>query len=995
MSERKMPNFAIGPAAKREVKRALLRSTNPAETIANFQTTRSLHSMLARAFGTTPQNNTAAAAPAAATTQKKDKQKDEDDPNAPKESLDTDSVLTFLNHLGVGQYEVHKRVGDALQKSLEDEIRKMKTTEPLVNLLKACWHQATTVPELRPILWAVLKQLGGDTPPAVLSALAEQNEDGALKHAEIFKALPPLLKKLAWEADWNDKVSPEKERSAESPKHYLKLVRSTLLYETVNPLIAKYCSTEALLESAGKFFVASALERRVLTTQRRALATTTTTTTTNAGSSSVSSAAALLGKSTGTSSSTTTASSSEPLLSSGKAVSHLRSLLGETAGGVNAYRPKLLHALLSMLMAMHGTQSSTQNLTGAHLHCTLVADILLSSGGPLPKQYSHVHTLASILDDAVKNGVFADSDLIKVQETLKLIYEAEQAEDEKKEDVDKANNNNNNKKTKSIKSEDNEADTTSGDGKSKASTFLKRQLNRIVTAGFTAMKDSDPQNLFLNPVTDAIAPGYSKVIKKPMCISTMENKIEHNAYNAISDWDADVRLMFKNCVDYNRGQAGQWFRGEANRQLKVYRDEILPQAKKLYHVELQRRKPDEPFAKRKREEEVKADIKPQFVPLEPAVKKRKVDLQDNTLSMPALASMLLADPFVVRLLLDRVLRSLRIDVLRGSTVPSAHKVVPSILQLLHMAEWSTKMCAIRGQTYVVPNTGLTLPDEANSSPETLVPFGSLRRYMPILIHLILEAELDKRVVAGGDLNAVADVLTRPSAPNVSVEKGTPPMQVAVALLEGIFVHLCAPGHSQDASLAVTFKKLAVALQQLTGNVLEEKAFFVCLLPAILRQKARLNRTVRDTIISTWMDWLRTTKKKKKMGSMTSAAHEYLVTLLNEWASFGNLLMPRDLLLQVASELIEVVNQSEPAPERKFAALWKATDNVDFKSIKKQYERLLNVLPETHQAELKQTAGIGLKEEEEADEDQVMTDVVKEEPPDEPKKEDETADMEEG
>ncbi|OEU22651.1 Bromodomain-containing protein, partial [Fragilariopsis cylindrus CCMP1102] len=56
---------------------------------------------------------------------------------------------------------------------------------------------------------------------------------------------------------------------------------------------------------------------------------------------------------------------------------------------------------------------------------------------------------------------------------------------------------------------------------------------------------------FLNPVTDAIAPGYSKVIKKPMSIGTMINKIENNQYHDIKTWEQDVRLMFKNCVDYN------------------------------------------------------------------------------------------------------------------------------------------------------------------------------------------------------------------------------------------------------------------------------------------------------------------------------------------------------------------------------------------------------------------------------------------------------------
>ena len=95
------------------------------------------------------------------------------------ETLDTDSVMTFLSHLGVRQHEVHKRISDTLMKALIDEIRKSGAgggssnnngggggsmssahKDRLLDLLKSCWMYATTIPELRPVLWAVLKQLG-------------------------------------------------------------------------------------------------------------------------------------------------------------------------------------------------------------------------------------------------------------------------------------------------------------------------------------------------------------------------------------------------------------------------------------------------------------------------------------------------------------------------------------------------------------------------------------------------------------------------------------------------------------------------------------------------------------------------------------------------------------------------------------------------------------------------------------------------------------------
>jgi hypothetical protein len=72
--------------------------------------------------------------------------------------------MAFLSHLGVRQHDVHKRISDTLMKSLVDEVQKASPggggKAGLLDLLKSCWMYATTIPELRPVLWAVLKQLG-------------------------------------------------------------------------------------------------------------------------------------------------------------------------------------------------------------------------------------------------------------------------------------------------------------------------------------------------------------------------------------------------------------------------------------------------------------------------------------------------------------------------------------------------------------------------------------------------------------------------------------------------------------------------------------------------------------------------------------------------------------------------------------------------------------------------------------------------------------------
>ena len=246
-SIKKTPKFIIGVKSSKEVEKALSKSKNPAETIANYQMTRSLHTMFARAFGTTPSYAADDVTPtttssAVGTRRSGEKASTTTTTTTTKvashiEPLETDSVLKFLGHLGVSQYEVNKRIGDELQKQLEDELRKVTSQGPLLHLLSSCWPYATANPEFRPILWAVLKQLGNQTPLQVLNALAERDPNtGQLKHADIFRPLPPLLKRLCWEADWKNKLPVDIENSLETnPKQYLKMIQSTLLYDNLNP----------------------------------------------------------------------------------------------------------------------------------------------------------------------------------------------------------------------------------------------------------------------------------------------------------------------------------------------------------------------------------------------------------------------------------------------------------------------------------------------------------------------------------------------------------------------------------------------------------------------------------------------------------------------------------------------------------------------------------------------------------------------------------------
>lgn len=76
-------------------------------------------------------------------------------------------------------------------------------------------------------------------------------------------------------------------------------------------------------------------------------------------------------------------------------------------------------------------------------------------------------------------------------------------------------------------------------------------LSKALDHLLTLLEKKDPQNFFAWPVTDAIAPGYSKIISKPMDFSTMRQKVEDNEYGSLKDFSEDFQLMCDNAMKYN------------------------------------------------------------------------------------------------------------------------------------------------------------------------------------------------------------------------------------------------------------------------------------------------------------------------------------------------------------------------------------------------------------------------------------------------------------
>lgn len=79
----------------------------------------------------------------------------------------------------------------------------------------------------------------------------------------------------------------------------------------------------------------------------------------------------------------------------------------------------------------------------------------------------------------------------------------------------------------------------------------KSPLNKLLEYLLRILEKRDPHHFFAWPVTDDIAPGYSKIIKIPMDFSTIRQKIDDNDYLTLTEFTDDFRLMCENAIRYN------------------------------------------------------------------------------------------------------------------------------------------------------------------------------------------------------------------------------------------------------------------------------------------------------------------------------------------------------------------------------------------------------------------------------------------------------------
>ncbi|XP_030753771.1 bromodomain-containing protein 7 [Sitophilus oryzae] len=79
----------------------------------------------------------------------------------------------------------------------------------------------------------------------------------------------------------------------------------------------------------------------------------------------------------------------------------------------------------------------------------------------------------------------------------------------------------------------------------------RSSLSKALDHLLNQLEKKDSHNFFAWPVTDNIAPGYSRIISKPMDFSTMRQKVEENQYKRIKEFIEDFSLMCENAMKYN------------------------------------------------------------------------------------------------------------------------------------------------------------------------------------------------------------------------------------------------------------------------------------------------------------------------------------------------------------------------------------------------------------------------------------------------------------
>lgn len=72
------------------------------------------------------------------------------------------------------------------------------------------------------------------------------------------------------------------------------------------------------------------------------------------------------------------------------------------------------------------------------------------------------------------------------------------------------------------------------------------------------VKNHDDAWPFMDPVEEDIAPRYYSIIRRPMDLQKMEEKLDNAEYNTFSEFKNDFKLIVNNCRLYNGQNNGNF-----------------------------------------------------------------------------------------------------------------------------------------------------------------------------------------------------------------------------------------------------------------------------------------------------------------------------------------------------------------------------------------------------------------------------------------------------
>ena len=299
-------------------------------------------------------------------------------------------------------------------------------------------------------------------------------------------------------------------------------------------------------------------------------------------------------------------------------------------------------------------------------------------------------------------------------------------------------------------------------------------------------------------------------------------------------------------------------------------------------------------------------------PKPPSSKKRKNKEGDTTANqlpttyslLPTLACMVLSDPFVIRLIIDKILRFIRGDVIPAKSLPYSHTMLPSLLQLLYLVQNTWGYCHTLGKRFYIPSCGveelqLTTLDNNKPKSDDKRPFVFLRSMLPLLTKLILDMKLDVRFSLGGDLCEITNTATTHhsiSSTNswkeyIPILSSSNQVLIIRALLQGIFISILPPGHtSNDAALGKQMTRCMELLELFCTNSIEESSssrtniiilepsFWKSFNKVIVKHKSKLPSTIRDWIIAFYIKCL---TKKEYQGKNKLELLKSFIWLLTE------------------------------------------------------------------------------------------------------------------